>query len=73
LITLAYFVILSSDANMVESFDREDEALAALEQIAQHDSESADEYAMLQFDDAGHPVGEAMSAAEVGSQHPATA
>jgi hypothetical protein len=58
---MAYFVILDSTANLVESFDRESEARAALEAIVQQDSESADEYAILKYDDNGNPVGQAVT------------
>jgi hypothetical protein len=54
---MAYFVILDSTANLVESFDREDEARAALEAIVQQDPGSADDYAILKYDDNGNPVG----------------
>jgi hypothetical protein len=60
------YVILDSTANLVDSFDREDEARAALETIVHQDPEAADEYAMLTYDDEGHPVGEATTGAELG-------
>jgi hypothetical protein len=61
---MTYFSIFSSDANLVESFDQEDEALAALEQIAREDPENADEYAMLTFDEFGNAIGEAVVGSE---------
>lgn len=60
-----YYVILDSTANLVDSFDREDEARAALEKIAREDPDSADEYALLTYDDHGHPVGAAIVAADL--------
>jgi hypothetical protein len=60
------FVILDSTANLVDAFDQEDEARAALETIVQQDPESADEYALLTYDDAGHPVGEALTGSQLG-------
>jgi hypothetical protein len=41
------FVILDSTANLVDAFDQEEEARAALETIVHQDPESADEYALL--------------------------
>lgn len=63
---MSYFVILDSSANLVESFDEEGEARTALERIVQQDPESADDYALIQYDHAGHPVGEALSGADLG-------
>jgi hypothetical protein len=60
------YVILDSTANLVDSFDREDEARAALETIVHQDPDVADEYAMLAYDDDGHPVGEATTGAQLG-------
>lgn len=59
------YMIFDGAANLVESFDEEHEARHALEEIARQDPESADEYAMLAFDDDGHPVGEALSGADL--------
>jgi hypothetical protein len=61
-----YFVILDSTANLVESFDSEDEARAALEQIVRQEPEAADEYAMLAYDENGGPVGDAVTGADLG-------
>lgn len=63
---MAYYVILDSTANLVDSFDREDEARAALEAIVRQDPDAADDYAMLTYDDAGHPIGEALTGADLG-------
>lgn len=54
---MAYFVILTSDANLVESFDEESEALAALEKLERDDPEHADQYAVFRYDDDGRAVG----------------
>lgn len=59
------YVIFDSTANLVDAFDREDEARAALEKIVHDDPDSADEYAMLTYDDAGHPVGEALAGSDL--------
>jgi hypothetical protein len=61
---MAYFVILTSDGNLVESFDDEAEARAALEGLARSAPEAADEYAMLTYGDDGLPVGEALPASD---------
>lgn len=63
---MAYYVIIDSNANLVEAFDQEVEARAALEGIVQQDPDSADEYAMLQYDNSGHPVGEALLGSDLG-------
>lgn len=59
------FVILHSTANLVDSFDNEAEGRAALEKIAREDPDAADEYALLAYDDTGHPVGDAIVAADL--------
>ena len=58
------FVILDSTANLVDSFDDEMQARAALQAIAQQDPDTADEYALLAYDDDGRAVGEAVLAAQ---------
>ena len=60
------FVILDSTANLVDSFDDEDEARLALEAIVRQDPTAADEYALLTYDDDGHPVGEALLGSQLG-------
>jgi hypothetical protein len=60
------FVILSSDANLVEAFDDEAQARSALEEIARQDPEHADEYALLIYDDDGHPVGDGLPGSHLG-------
>ena len=63
---MAYYVILDSTANLVESFDTEEEGRAALEAIVQQDPDAADEYAMITYDDRGSPVGEALTGTDLG-------
>jgi hypothetical protein len=58
------YVILDSTANLVDSFDNEPEARAALEKIARQDPSTAEEYALLAYDDHGRPLGKAVLAAE---------
>ena len=56
------FALLTSEANLVESYDDREEAMAALRQIAEAEPETADEYAVIEYDDeTGHPVGEAIT------------
>lgn len=62
---MSHFVILTSDGNLVESFDSESEARASLERIARQDPDAAAEYAMIVYDDAGYPVGNAVPASEL--------
>ncbi|MDP2709959.1 MAG: hypothetical protein Q8O56_01950 [Solirubrobacteraceae bacterium] len=63
---MAYYVILHSTGNLVDSFDREDEARAALEAIVHQDAGEADEYALLTYGDDGHPIGAAVLGADIG-------
>jgi hypothetical protein len=63
---MAYYVILDSTANLVESFDQEEEARAALEAIVHQDPDCAEDYAVLVYDDKGQPVGEALTGSELG-------
>lgn len=59
------FMIFDSTANLVDSFDDREEAIAALEAIANQEPEAADEYAMITFGDDGLAVGKAITAARV--------
>jgi transcription elongation GreA/GreB family factor len=63
---MSYYVILDSCANLVESFDDEAEGRAALVRIVQQDPDDADEYALLQYDNSGQPIGEALLGSELG-------
>jgi hypothetical protein len=63
---MAHYVILDSTANLVDSFDDDGEARAALETIVREDPHAADEYALLTYDDAGQPVGEALMGSDLG-------
>jgi hypothetical protein len=56
-----YFVILDSTGNLVESFDDESSARAALERIVHDEPEAADHLALLTYDEHGEPVGEAIT------------
>jgi hypothetical protein len=62
---MAYYVILDSTANLVDSFDQEDEARAALEAIVRQDPDTADQYALITYDKRGQPIGEALTGAEL--------
>ena len=62
-----YYVVLDSTGNLVESFDEESAARAALDQIVHNGPPgAADHYALLTYDEAGHPVGEAVTIADAG-------
>lgn len=63
---MPHFVILDDTANMVDSFDREEEARAAFEAIAHEDLEAAEGYVLVTYDDDGHVVGPAVTAADLG-------
>jgi len=64
---MSHFVIFDNTANLVASYDDLDEARARLHEIAEQDPDAADEYALLEYDDDGHPVGEAVPASEAES------
>jgi hypothetical protein len=63
---MSSYVILDSTASLVDSFDQESEARLALESIVRQDPESADEYALLTYDDSGHPLGNALVGSDLG-------
>jgi hypothetical protein len=58
-----HYAIFSNAGNLVASFDDEAEAYEALSRIADEEPGSADEIALFQIDDTGHPVGDAIPAA----------
>jgi hypothetical protein len=60
------YVILDGTANLVDSFDQEQEARLALESIVRQDPESAGEYALLTYDDNGYPIGNALVGSDIG-------
>jgi hypothetical protein len=43
-----------------------EEARAALERIVRQDPDSADDYALLVYDEKGQPIGEALTGSELG-------
>ncbi|MDQ3768040.1 MAG: hypothetical protein M3370_00960 [Actinomycetota bacterium] len=63
---MPYFVILDSTANLVESFRDEEDARDALADIVRQDPDEADEYAMISYDDHGHPFGGAVTGSDLG-------
>lgn len=63
---MAYFVILDCTANLVASFDTEDEARIALERLVEQEPDAADDYAVIPYDDKGYPIGEARTGADLG-------
>ena len=63
---MAYYVILDSTANLVDSFTEESEGRAALEAIVRQDPAAADDYALLKYDEAGRPAGEALIGSDLG-------
>lgn len=62
---MAYFVILDCTANLVESFDQEEEARTALEAIVASAPNAADDFAILKYDDNGNPVGQAVTGSQL--------
>ncbi|HEX7298171.1 MAG TPA: hypothetical protein VF257_04130 [Solirubrobacteraceae bacterium] len=63
---MPHYVILDSTANLVDSFDHEDEARSALERIVRRDPDAADDYALLTYNDEGLPVGGPIVGSELG-------
>jgi len=57
-----HYAIFSNAGNLVASFDAETEAHEALARIAHEEPEAADQVALFQIDDTGHPVGDAIPA-----------
>lgn len=62
-----YWALFDSTGNLVESYDSEAEARAALERMVEQHPEGADELAIITFDDAGNAVDEAITVDASGS------
>lgn len=55
------YVLMDSTGNLIESYDSEDDARAALEQIVAREPEAADDVALIVYDDSGMPTGPAIT------------
>jgi len=53
-----HYVLLSSTGNLIESYDEELEARAALQRIVSSEPEAADDIALMTYGDDGMPVGD---------------
>jgi hypothetical protein len=53
-----HYVLLSSTGNMIDSFDEEQVALAALRRIVEAEPEAAQEIALMTYGDDGQPTGD---------------
>ena len=53
-----HYVLLSSTGNLIESYDEEAEARAALQRIVSSEPEAADDIALMTYGDDGMPVGD---------------
>ena len=53
-----HYVLLSSTGNLIESYDEESEARAALQRIVSSEPEAADDIALMTYGDDGMPVGD---------------
>lgn len=53
-----HYVLLSSTGNLIESYDEESEARAALQRIATSEPEAVDDVALMTYGDDGMPVGD---------------
>ena len=51
-------VLLSSTGNLIESYDEESEARAALQRIVSSEPEAADDIVLMTYGDDGMPVGD---------------
>jgi hypothetical protein len=59
-----YYAIFDSTGNLVASFDGAPEAMTAMGQIGANDPEAVGELALIKYDDAGMPVGDAVILSE---------
>lgn len=53
-----HYVLLSSTGNLVDSFDNEPDARAALQRIVDAEREAGDDVSLMVYDDDGMPVGD---------------
>jgi hypothetical protein len=60
------FAIFDSTASLVDSFDDRDQAREALAEIMRQDPDAAADYAVLEFDDDGQPVADALTGVDLG-------
>ena len=66
---MSYAILYAQNGEFVADFDSHDEAVGALrEYVAEHPSVS-EQVGLMEFDDAGHPVGEFMPASALASEH----
>lgn len=59
---MTYFVILDSSGNLIDSFDDEDEARHALDDIIHEDDATPEDYAIVPYDEHGSVAGPAIHA-----------
>ncbi len=52
------YVLLSSAGNLIDSFEDEADARAALQRTFEADPEAAHDVAMLVYDEVGRPIGD---------------
>ncbi|MEX2197080.1 MAG: hypothetical protein WD844_17545 [Thermoleophilaceae bacterium] len=62
-----HYVLMDSTGNLIDSYDREEEAHAALNRIVHEEPEAADHVALLTYDDEGNPVGQAVTISASGA------
>ena len=66
---MSYAILYAQNGDFVADFDSHDEAIGALRvYVAEHPSVS-EQVGLMEFDDAGHPVGEFVSASALASGH----
>lgn len=52
-----HYVLLSSTGNMIDSYEEESAARAALQRIVEAEPEAAEEVALMTYGDNGLPIG----------------
>jgi hypothetical protein len=53
-----HYVLLTSTGNMIDSYERESAARAALQRLVDAEPEAAEDVALMTYGDDGRPVGD---------------
>ena len=64
-----YYTIFDSTGNLIDSFEDEQSARAAMDQIVNAEPEAAEHLALFICDDNGKPVGDPIFARAISSVH----
>lgn len=60
-----YYALIDSTGNLIDTYDSEGAAKAALAEFVRDEPEIADHVAVLAYDDQGEPVGEPLSGSSI--------